>query len=73
MSPSFLVVHLMKLHSLSLVWGVTTEAIEYEELARKKSPMVIPHVQTRLQRMALVGFGGTLGGILGRYVCLLFI
>lgn len=27
----FLVVHLMKLHCLSLIWGVATEAIEYEE------------------------------------------
>jgi hypothetical protein len=24
----FLVVHLMKLHSLSLIWGVTTEAMD---------------------------------------------
>ena len=32
----FLVVHLMKLHCLSLVWGVTTEAMEYEEVARKR-------------------------------------
>lgn len=60
----FLVVHLMKLHSLSLVWGVTTEAMEYEEVARKKSQM--DSNKTRLQRLALVGFGGTLGGILGR-------
>ena len=27
----FLVVHLMKLHSISLVWGITSEAMEYEE------------------------------------------
>lgn len=59
----FLVVHLMKLHSLSLVWGVTTEAMEYEEVARKKSQM--DSNKTRLQRLALVGFGGTIGGILG--------
>ena len=32
----FLVVHLMKLHSLSLIWGVTTEAMEYEEAAEKR-------------------------------------
>ena len=64
----FLVVHLMKLHSLSLVWGVTTEAMEYEEVARKNHP--IENSQTRLQRLALVGFGGTLGGILGRCVSL---
>lgn len=59
----FLVVHLMKLHCLSLVWGVTTEAMEYEEVARKRSK--IEATKTRLQKLALVGFGGTLGGILG--------
>jgi hypothetical protein len=58
----FLMVHLMKLHSLSLIWGVTTEAMEYEEVARKRSR--IESTKTRLQRLALVGFGGTLGGIL---------
>lgn len=31
----FLVVHLMKLHCLSLIWGVATEAIEYEEDSMK--------------------------------------
>lgn len=60
----FLVVHLMKLHSLSLMWGVATEAMEYEEVARKRSQM--ESNKTRLQRLALVGFGGTIGGILGR-------
>jgi hypothetical protein len=60
----FLVVHLMKLHSLSLIWGVTTEAMEYEEVARQK--MNVDSSKTRLQKLALVGFGGTLGGILGR-------
>ena len=64
----FLVVHLMKLHSLSLVWGVTTEAMEYEEVARRKSPTHMESNKARLQRLALVGFGGTIGGILGRYV-----
>jgi hypothetical protein len=74
----FLVVHLMKLHSISLVWGVTTEAMEYEDVARKakehKHQHHKPHAQqtpakirTRLQRLAMVGFGGTLGGIMGRY------
>lgn len=58
----FLVVHLMRLHSLSLVWGVTTEAMEYEEVARKQHR----GSKTRLQRLAFIGFGGTLGGILGR-------
>jgi hypothetical protein len=62
----FLIVHLMKLHSTSLIWGVTTEAMEYEEVARKKSHM--ESSKMRLQRLALIGFGGTLGGILGRYV-----
>ena len=62
----YLVVHLMKLHSLSLVWGVTTEAMEYEEVARRK--MGGDSTKTRLQELALVGFGGTLGGVLGRYV-----
>ena len=80
----FLVVHLMKLHSLSLVWGVTTEAMEYEDVARQKQqqqaqaePMTdhptdpnttatsFPKPITRLQRLGLIGFGGTLGGILG--------
>ena len=59
----FLVVHLMKLHCLSLVWGVTTEAMEYEEVARKR--IKLGTNKTRLERLALVGFGGTLGGILG--------
>ena len=70
----FLVVHLMKLHSLSLVWGVTTEAMEYEDVARNAqhtaNNITLPpkKTRTRLQRLSLVGFGGTLGGILGRYV-----
>jgi len=86
----FLVVHLMKLHSLSLLWGVTTEAMEYEETARKRhlkrqqqpasypgenksdsysgSSPPAPSSKTRLQRLAFVGFGGTVGGILGRCV-----
>ena len=76
----FLVVHLMKLHSLSLVWGVTTEAMEYEDVARQKQQAqaepvtdkdpntttpTFPKPITRLQRLGLIGFGGTLGGILG--------
>lgn len=102
----FLVVHLMKLHSISLVWGVTTEAMEYEDVARKQQQESRRQQQqhhhthgsnghlhytgstmsslsssmdstaaskptktrTRYQRLALVGFGGTLGGVLGRYV-----
>ena len=85
----FLVVHLCKLHSLSLVWGVTTETMEYEETARKRalvkqqreqqnnpdrtatantngSQEQPPSSKLRLQRLAFVGFGGTVGGILGR-------
>lgn len=77
----FLVIHLMKLHSLSLIWGVASEAMEYEDVARKKGkemalrrpssrdiPSPIDKSSTRLQRLALLSFGGTLGGILGRYV-----
>jgi len=63
----FLVVHLMKLHSLSLVWGVTTEAMEYEDAARKRNNDMT-NSKTRLQRLAFVGFGGTLGGILGSII-----
>lgn len=33
----FLVVHLMKLHSISLMWGVTSEAMEYEERAEMRA------------------------------------
>ena len=63
----FLVVHLMKLHSLSLVWGVITEAMEYEDAASKEEEQQHGS-KKRLQRLSFVGFGGTLGGILGRYV-----
>lgn len=66
----YLVVHLMKLHSISLVWGVTTEAMEYEDVARKGKERKLgpkPKVlRTRLERLAMIGFGGTLGGIWGR-------
>jgi hypothetical protein len=109
----FLVVHLMKLHSLSLIWGVTAEAMEYEENAERRrqtmkekeedrmsmtksrsagglvlcggggfgkgnveeKPMPsqsqgsggkTSHSALRLKRLGFVGFGGTLGGILGR-------
>lgn len=75
----FLVVHLMKLHSLSLVWGVTTEAMEYEDNAKKRfmaqqsdgqnpGDAKATTSKTRLQRMAFVGFGGTVGGILGSII-----
>lgn len=66
----FLMVHLMKLHSLSLIWGVTTEAMDYEDVARNRHQPGGSEGQaaakSRLQRLGLVSFGGTLGGILGR-------
>mmetsp|Transcript_54774 Transcript_54774/g.63232 ORF Transcript_54774/g.63232 Transcript_54774/m.63232 type:complete len:437 (-) Transcript_54774:234-1544(-) len=69
----------MKLHATSLVWGVTTEAMEYEEIARKQhesdlnsnqndglaAATTIKKKKTRLQRLARIQFGGTLGGIWG--------
>jgi len=112
----FLVVHLMKLHSLSLIWGVTTEAMEYEETAEKRAKeknsaqnssssssaggLVMmggggqrkrngnnkngggdgsqasnngasktpSKSSLRLKRLGFVGFGGTLGGILGSVI-----
>jgi hypothetical protein len=76
----FLVVHLMKQHSISLLWGVATEAMEYEETSKKRHLLKQqkhamhnngpqpPTSKTRLQRLAFVGFGGTVGGILGRCV-----
>ena len=81
----FLVIHLMKLHSTSLIWGVTTEAMEYEEVARKqhenasrldrrgidRNPIKMKKEKTRLQRLARIQLGGTLGSIWGRYVPLL--
>ena len=61
----FLVIHLMKLHSLSLVWGVTTEAMEYEDVARKameqKSHQTLKkfpkNPKTRLQMLLCHGHG----------------
>jgi hypothetical protein len=71
----FLVVHLMKLHCFSLVWGVTTEAMEYEEVARKQqiqsggiTKVPMESQKMRLKRLSLVGFGGTLGGIIGSMI-----
>ena len=68
----FLVIHLMKLHSTSLVWGVTTEAMEYEEIARKQHENASTNdttkpkrVKTRLQRLSRIQLGGTLGSIWG--------
>jgi hypothetical protein len=66
----FLMVHLMKLHSLSLIWGVTTEAMDYEDVARNRNQPGGSEghaaAKSRLQRLGLVSFGGTVGGILGR-------
>jgi hypothetical protein len=65
----FLVVHLMKLHCLSLVWGVTSEAMEYEDVARKHSKhATVESNKMRLQRLSLTGFGGTVGGIAGSFL-----
>jgi len=105
----FLIVHLMRLHSISLIWGVATEAMEYEEQAekRKKDSRILeeqeedydeygdftntgtggcppnteeetPKVKSpvdaaggtkaRLERLAFVGFGGTMGGIAGSVI-----
>jgi hypothetical protein len=46
----FLVVHLMKLHSISLMWGVTSEAMEYEEQAELRQKR-----RERAQRLQLNG------------------
>lgn len=98
----FLVVHLMKLHSLSLLWGVTSEAMEYEEIAearekkklygdqklfestqslngmtpsvnqnteqQSQKPSTSGRSRARLKKLSFVGFGGTLGGILGSII-----
>ena len=76
----YLIVHLMKLHCLSLLWGVTTETMEYEDVARKQQQRKLhgsslpPFTSVeggnklRLKRLATVGFGGTLGGILGSFL-----
>ena len=91
----------MKLYSVSLLWGVATEAMEYEEQAEircihfrsrlnhfgMRSPLYRTQSdpqqdgrkdtqerikgkgkqsRTRLERLEFVGFGSTLGGILGR-------
>jgi len=77
----YLVVHVLKLHSISLVWGVTTEAMEYEEMTELREGRQRDHTSsdpspalptrepigtaTRLSRLGFVGFGGTLGQLLG--------
>lgn len=69
----FLVVLLLKLHSLSLAWGVVTEAMEYEEVARKhgegnRDSTQKRQTKNRLQRLSFVGLGGTIGGIIGSFI-----
>jgi len=61
----FLLVTLMTRHSTSLVWGVTTEAMEYEEIARKQHGNSGKNNKTQLQRLNRIQFGGTIGGIWG--------
>ena len=48
----FLVVHLMKLHSLSLIWGVTSEAMEYEEQAEKRERQRLEEEEARAAESA---------------------
>ena len=112
----FLVVHLMKLHSISLMWGVVGQALDFEEQAvklhqRKADAIHTLNIQrgkqqltatnasssqqegyhtdssldddnynnhstqqssrrsrARIGRLAFVGFGGTLGGIIGSFI-----
>ena len=59
----FLIVHLMKLHSTSLVWGVASEAMEYEDVARKRSKLTevqsnfIGHFQVSQRQLAFSRVG----------------
>jgi len=52
----FSVVHLMKLHSLSLIWGVTSETMEYEEQAE------IRECRLRIRQKELMRKNGNGGG-----------
>ncbi|VEU38271.1 unnamed protein product [Pseudo-nitzschia multistriata] len=61
----FLLVTLMTRHSTSLVWGVTTEAMEYEEIARKQHGNPSKPNKTQLERLNRIQFGATIGGIWG--------
>jgi len=70
----YLSIHVMKLHSVSLVWGVTTEAMEYEEQSVKEGSggereRRGSSGKGRLKALGFVGFGGTVGSILGSLVC----
>jgi hypothetical protein len=55
----FLVVHLMKLHSLSLIWGVTSEAMEYEEQAEKRVRQRVEEEEARAAESAGYGEGSS--------------
>jgi len=66
----FLVVHIMRLHGISLIWGVASEALEYEERAEKNTTnqQEGKRGRVRLKRLSFIGFGGTLGGIIGSII-----
>ena len=106
----YLFIHLMKLHSISLIWGVASESMEFEEItecrekrrravevanvmARKHNRMQrnnsqkeqhtnpVKHISSlqtnnekssssriRLEKLAFVGLGGTIGGIGGSII-----
>jgi len=52
----YLLGHVLKLHVVSLVWGVVTESMEYESASNDNR---------RLQRLGWMGLGGTVGTLLG--------
>ena len=73
----YLAVHLMKLHAVSLMWGVTTEAMEYEEMTELREARARGEERAgegrgegagkrRLAALGFVGLGGTLGQVRGR-------
>merc|ERR1719223_1930496 len=109
-SVFYLFIHLMKLHSISLIWGVASEAMEFEEMTEKREKRrrsvevanAIARTQNgygpdensyfvhmkdpfqsnpskaqngkgsssriRLEKLAFVGLGGTVGGIGGSII-----
>jgi len=54
----FLVVHLMKLHSISLIWGVAQEAMEYEEQAKIREMKTRDMILMQRYRKANGNIGG---------------
>jgi len=106
----YLFVHLMKLHSISLIWGIASESMEFEEMTEKREKRrrsvevanAIARTQNgygpdensyfvhmkdpfqsnpskaqngkgsssriRLEKLAFVGLGGTVGGIGGSII-----